>query len=107
MPPNYNRPAPPKSLRDVPRYLKELFGGFFKRFFYIVKLVWRTGHWIPLLLSFVALFKGITPVIGSLISKNTLNELQEIIAMGFLPERFRPLTQTLTRIRCYYQHHLE
>ena len=86
MPPNYNRPAPPKSLRDVPRYLKELFGGFFKRFFYIVKLVWRTGHWIPLLLSFVALFKGITPVIGSLISKNTLNELQKIIAMGFLPE---------------------
>ena len=30
----------PKNLKDVPRYLKELLGGFFSRFFYIVKLVW-------------------------------------------------------------------
>ena len=86
MPPNYKRPDPPKSVKDVPRYLKELCGGFFKRFFYIVKLVWRTGHWILFLLSFVALFKGVTPVIGAIISQNTLNELQKIIELGYLPE---------------------
>lgn len=86
MPPNYQRPKPPKSVSDVPRYLKEVFGGFFKRFFYILKLVWNTGHWIPLLLSFVALFKGITPVIGSVISQRILNGLQGVIQAGTLPE---------------------
>lgn len=86
MQPNYQRPKPPKSIKDLPRYLSELFGGFFKRFFYIVKLVWRTGHWIPIMMSFIALFRGVTPVIGSLISRNILNELQTVIKNGYLPE---------------------
>lgn len=84
--PNYQMPAAPNGIKDVPRYLAELFWGFFKRFGYIVNLVWRTGHWIPVLLSFVALFKGVTPVVGSLISKNILNGLQEVIKAGYLPE---------------------
>ena len=83
---NHEWPKPPKSIGDVPRYLSELLGGFFKRFFYILKLVWNTGYWIPILLTFVALFKGVTPVIGSLISRNILNSLQEVIAKGGLPE---------------------
>ena len=83
---NYEWPKPPKSVGDVPRYLSELLGGFFKRFFYILKLVWNTGRWIPILLSFVALFKGVTPVIGSVISRNILNSLQEVIEQGGLPE---------------------
>ena len=86
MPPNYQRPKPPASVKDVPRYLKEVFGGFFKRFFYILKLVWNTGHWIPILLAFVALFKGVTPVIGSLISQRILNGLQSVIQTGPQPE---------------------
>ena len=76
----------PKNLRDLPRFLGELLGGFFQRFGYIVKLVWRSGPWILFLLSFVALFKGVTPVIGSLISKEILNELQTVIKIGALPE---------------------
>ena len=84
MPPNYQRPKPPTSVGDVPRYLSELFGGFFKRFFYILKLVWNTGHWIPILLTFVALFKGVTPVIGSVISQRILNGLQSVIQTGAL-----------------------
>ena len=86
MRPNYQWPKPPQSIGDVPRYLSELLGGFFKRFFYILKLVWNTGRWIPILLCFVALFKGVTPVIGSLISRNILNGLQSVIAQGGLPE---------------------
>ena len=86
MPPKYNKPSFPKKLSDVPQYLKETFGGFFKRFFYILKLVWKTGWWIPFLLFFVAIFKGITPVIGSVISQQILNRLQDVIKAGFLPE---------------------
>lgn len=81
----YDKVPPPSSIRDIPRYLSELIGGFFTRFFYIVKLVWQSGKWILFLLSFIAIFKGITPVIGSLLSKNVLNELQSIIQTGVLP----------------------
>ncbi|MBQ9116408.1 MAG: ABC transporter ATP-binding protein [Clostridia bacterium] len=82
----YAKVEPPKSPLDVPRYLREVLGGFFNRFFYIAKLVWESGKWIMFLLSFMAIFKGVTPVIGSLISKNVLNELQRVVKNGALPE---------------------
>lgn len=85
MPYDHERVPLPKGVSDVPRYLKELLGGFFVRFAYIVKLVWQTGHWILFLLTFVALFKGITPIIGALISQGILNELQGIIKQGSFP----------------------
>ena len=75
----HDRVPPPKNLADIPRYLKALLGGFFTRFLYIVKLVWKTGWWVLFALSFVAIFNGISPIIGSLISKNILNELQSIL----------------------------
>lgn len=76
----YAKVPGPQGIGDVPRYLKELLGGFFSRFGYIVKLVWQTGWWILLLLSFVALFRGVTPVIGALLSQGILNGLQEAVA---------------------------
>ena len=53
------RPSPyqlvekPTGLRDVPRYLKELLGGFFERLFYIFKLVWETDPRILFILMLV------------------------------------------------------
>ncbi len=85
LPYTYDKVPLPKNFKDISRYLKELLGGFFIRFAYIVKLVWRTGRWIMFLLTFVALFKGVTPVIGALISQSILNKLQEIIEVGSLP----------------------
>lgn len=78
MPPvyEYDKVPPPRSVGDVPRFLKELLGGFFKRFFYIVGIVWQTGHWILFLMTFLAFFNGLTPVIGALLSKEIINELQ-------------------------------
>ena len=73
---------PPKGIRDVPRYLGELLGGFFKRFSYIVGLVWQSGKWILFLLTFVAIFNGVAPVIGALIGRNILNSFQEVLSDG-------------------------
>ena len=79
------RPAPkehtdgiprPKRLSEVPGYLKQVIGGFFKRLIYITGLVWETGPWILFFLVFMALFNGFMPVLGSLISSRVLNELQ-------------------------------
>lgn len=80
----HTRVTPPKNIKDVPRYLGELLGGFFTRFFYIVKLVWQTGWWVLFSLSFVAIFKGVAPIIGALISKNILNGLQTVIQTGVM-----------------------
>lgn len=83
MPPNsyqHKKVTPPSGLTDLPRYLRELLGGFLGRFGYIVTLVWRTGKWILFLLSFMALFRGVSPVIGALISKGVLNGLQAVVA---------------------------
>ncbi len=85
MPYEHKKVAPPKDFLDFFRYLKEVFGGFFTRFFYVVTLVWASGKWIMFLLSFIALFQGVTPILGSLISKNILNELQNVIRLGGLP----------------------
>ncbi len=72
----YAKVTPPKNLADVPRYLKELLGGFFTRMGYIFKLVWKTGPWILFAMLFFAIFQGIMPVVGSKISEAVLNELQ-------------------------------
>lgn len=78
--PKYERVAKPNGIGDVPRYLFELISGFVKRLTYIVKMVWNTGHWILITLVAVALLEGIMPIVGSLISKEILNELQKVIA---------------------------
>ena len=85
----HKKTPPPVGLTDVPRYLRDILGGFFGRFGYIVTLVWRTGKWILFLLSFVALFRGVSPVIGALISKGVLNGLQRVVTDGAAGDFFR------------------
>ena len=82
MPPaqyEYDRIAPPKSLKELPRYLIKLCGGFFSRLFYIFTLVWKSGPVFLILMSFVALFNGLMPLAGALLSQEILNGLQDII----------------------------
>lgn len=75
-----NNIKPPKNLRDLPRFCKELFGGFFSRLFYIVSMVWKTGPWILISLALIALLEGVLPIVGAILSKDILNELQNIIS---------------------------
>ncbi len=74
-----NRPRPPRNILDVPRYLWELVRGFFGRLAYIFQMVWETGHWLLISLLLVSILLGVMPVISSLISKEILNELQDVI----------------------------
>lgn len=72
-----NKVKPPKGIRDLPRYLCELFGGFFKRLGYIFALVWKTSPWITLTLILIALLEGVIPLVGTLASSNVINLLQK------------------------------
>ena len=74
--------TPPKNAADLPRYLRELLGGFFTRFAYIFRLVWETGPWILIVKTLIALFEGITPVIGALLTKYIINGLQLSVQNG-------------------------
>ena len=75
----YNRVAPPKGIKDVPRYLSELLKGFFFRLFYTFRMVWDTGHWILFAMIAVAVLTGILPIVGSVISSEILNAMQDVI----------------------------
>ncbi len=72
----YKKIEAPKSIKDIPRYLRELLGGFFERMIYIVKLVWETGPWILIVLSLISLFQGVMPIVSSYVSRYLLNALQ-------------------------------
>ena len=82
MPPPPNKQAidqyripPPKNIKEVPSYVGKLVSAFFKRFGYIVKLVWEASPAIVFVMSFMALFDGVMPVIGTYISGQLINKL--------------------------------
>lgn len=70
-----NKPKKPKGVRELPRYFKEVLGGFFSRLFYIYRLVWETKRWILAVLLLLSLFNGVLPLVSSLITSSLLNEL--------------------------------
>lgn len=65
----------PRHLNEVRPYIKRVWGGFFKRLFYIYSLVWETRPWILFAMLAVAVFEGIAPVISALIGKDLLNAI--------------------------------
>ena len=69
------RVPPPKNLREVPGYLKTLLSAFFKRMGYIIKIVWEASPAIVFVMSFMALFDGVMPVIGTYITGQLINKL--------------------------------
>ncbi len=69
----------PKRLRDWPSYLRRLLGGFFKRLFYIVRLVYETNPWLLYLMAFFCLANGLLPVLGAWITKDLLNAVAALL----------------------------
>ncbi len=67
--------APPKNLKDLPRYLKETVGGMFSRLFYIVRLVWEASRLILIGMSLLALAEGVMPIIGTFITAHLLSRV--------------------------------
>ncbi len=66
-----------KGFSDLPRYLKEVIGGFFSRLFYIFSLVWETNPLIMLSMVLVSVATGVMPVLTALVGSKLLNTLSE------------------------------
>jgi ATP-binding cassette subfamily B protein len=74
----------PKSLREVPSYLKKVISGFFSRLFYIVSLVWEAAQLLFVAMVLFCILNGILPVVGAYISKDLLNVIAELIGAAAL-----------------------
>ena len=82
----YSRVSPPKGISDVPRFVGEVCRNFLTRLIYTFKMVWDTGHWILFSMIIITVFTGIMPIIGSLISKEILNALQDVISQRLVAQ---------------------
>lgn len=74
-PPDKNdrlKTPPPKSLREVPSYLKKTIGGTLSRLLYIFKLVWETQPILLIFMLFMTVYNGIMPLVGTFISAHLL-----------------------------------
>ena len=88
----YEKVQKPKNIKDVPRYLSELFGGFFYRLGYIFVIVWRASPLILFTMVFISIFDGIMPVIGITLpffSYGGSSILTSFIAIGLVLSVFR------------------
>lgn len=71
------REPKPKHIREVPGYVKRVVGKFFRRLFYIFRLVWEAKPWILPVMLLYCLISGVLPVLGSFINAGILNDLAE------------------------------
>ena len=69
----------PKNLRQLPKYLTQLVGGFFSRLFYIFSLLLEAAPLMFVLLVVMCILDGVLPVVGAYISKDLLNEVAILI----------------------------
>ena len=75
----YEHVPPPKSISDLPRFIRQVVGGFFGRLAYIFKMVWETGHWILILMMLFSIITGLLPIVGSI--NLTLLSVPHLIAI--------------------------
>lgn len=71
----------PKSIKEVPGYLKRVFRSFFSRLIYIIKLVWEAKKSLLIMMVFMAVFNGVSPVLSAYISANLLNKVAEVLRL--------------------------
>ena len=72
----------PRTLLEVPGYLKRVIQSTFSRLTYIIKLVWEAKKSLLIVMVFMATFNGISPVISAYISANLLNRVADVLALS-------------------------
>lgn len=72
----------PKSVKEIPLYLKNVFGKFFFRLFYIFRLVWDTKKWVMAVMSLLSVLSGILPVLSAFVASLLINALAAAYVAG-------------------------
>lgn len=71
----------PKSIGEIPSYLQRVTHSFFSRLIYIIKLVWEAKKSLLLMMIFMAVFNGVSPVISAYIGANLLNRVSDVLTL--------------------------
>ncbi len=69
----------PKSIREVPTYLKNTVGKTTHRLLYIFTLVWEAKPSLLIMMVFTTVFNGVMPVVQALIAGELLNGLADAL----------------------------
>ena len=77
----------PNNLWEWTKYIIKNVKDTIRRLFYIYSLVWEARPWILFLLSFMAIFNGLSPIAGAYINKLLLDKLT-LAAFGQLEGTF-------------------
>ncbi len=75
----YDKIERPHSLREVPRFLGKVIGGFFSRLGYTFYLVWKTNPWILFAMLAISAFDGIMGPLGTVLSRRVINSMEDVI----------------------------
>lgn len=67
----------PKSIKEVPDYIKKTVGGTAYRLVYIFKLVWEAQPWLLVFMMFMAVYNGVMPLAGTYITAMLLERVVE------------------------------
>lgn len=73
-PDRFKKPKP-ESIKEVPRYIKEMLTDFFFRLSYIFRLVWEAKKWILFVMTLLSVLSGLLPVVQSYLGAFLLNDL--------------------------------
>ncbi len=65
----------PKNLKEMPSYIKKTVGGTIYRLFYIFKLVWETQPFLLFFMVLMAVYNGVMPLVGTMISAHLLDSI--------------------------------
>jgi ATP-binding cassette subfamily B protein len=65
----------PKSIKDIPGYIKKTTSATFSRLLYIFKLVWEAKPSLLFVNIFTTLYNGVMPLVGTLITANLLGKI--------------------------------
>ncbi len=77
-PPSSGIPKP-KNIKELIPYLVKVTGGFFKRLFYIIKLVYEATPAVLFIMALLCILDGLLPVVGAYISKELINEIAHLL----------------------------
>lgn len=66
------KPQKPKSIKELPEYLKKTVGGTLYRLVYIFRLVWEAQPLLLIFMIFMTVYNGVMPLAGTLITAHLL-----------------------------------
>lgn len=85
----------PESIKEIPGYLKRLFGKFFFRLSYIFRLVWETKPWILFSMLILSVLSGVLPVCQAYAGSFLLTRLAEGFTAASIGEQVQGLWQKI------------